>query len=189
MKLILFVNFILLNLLISFQSLAKQTWILDKDLSTIEFELPILFANNIVGDFEKIQGLVEIDLDTKKNNKAVFAVDIKSLNINYRKYKELLMSDIFFDEKKFPQALVDTRKFSYQYQNTLNLNVDLTIKDITNSVPITLEIITLTKELIQIKGIINFSRTDYKIGIGRWRNTSILKDNVNIRVNLFLFKK
>ena len=36
-------------LFITFHTLAKETWILDKDLSTIEFELPVLLANNVKG--------------------------------------------------------------------------------------------------------------------------------------------
>jgi len=176
-------------LFISFQALTKETWILDKNLSIIKFELPVLLANNVKGEFTEIQGLVEIDLDTKKNNKAIFSVNIKSIEMNYKKYRDLLLSNIFFDAKQFPKALVDTRKFSYQSKNKLNLNVELTIKGITNSVPLDLEVIPLAEELVQIKGQVKFSRTAFKIGKGRWKNTSILKDKANIDVNLFLFKK
>ena len=176
-------------LFITFHTLAKETWILDKDLSTIEFELPVLLANNVKGKFKEIQGLVEIDLDTKKNNKAIFSVDINSIEMNYKKYRNLLLSNIFFDAQYFPKALVDTKKFSYQNENTLNLNVELTVKGTTNSVPLILEVIPLAEELVQIKGRVKFSRTAFKIGIGKWKNTSILKDKASIDVNLFLFKE
>ena len=109
--------------------------------------------------------------------------------MNYNKYRNLLLSNIFFDVKQFPKALVDTRKFSYQNQNILNLNVEFTIKGTTNSVPLTLEVISLAKELVQIKGQVKFSRTAFKIGIGKWKNTFILKDNARIDINLFLFKE
>lgn len=187
MKLFSFLSFFFL--FISFSTLAKETWILDKDLSSIEFELPVLLANNVKGEFKEIQGLVEIDLETKLNNKAIFSVDIKSIKMNYNKYRNLLLSNIFFDVKQFPKALVDTRKFSYQNQNILNLNVEFTIKGTTNSVPLTLEVISLAKELVQIKGQVKFSRTAFKIGIGKWKNTFILKDNARIDINLFLFKE
>ena len=173
---------------ISIPTLAKETWILDKDLSAIQFELPILFANNVKGEFNKIEGLVEIDLDKKKQNKAIFSVDIKSIDINYNKYKTLLLSNIFFDVKKFPIALVDTRKFSYQDKNKINLDIELTIKGISHSIPLSLEIIPLTKELIQLKGELKFSRTKFQIGTGKWSNTSILKNKVKIYINLFLYK-
>ena len=170
-------------------TIAKETWILDKDISTIKFELPIFLANNVKGEFKEIQGLVEIDLDEKKNNKAIFSVDIKSINMNYTKYKKLLFSNIFFNVEKYPIALIDTKKFYYYNENSLELNVELMIKGITNTVPLILKIIPLAEELIQIKGELKFSRIAFEIGEGQWKNTSILKDEITINVNLFLFKE
>ena len=75
---------------------AKETWSLDKKLSTISFELPVFLAKNVKGEFKEIEGLVEIDLEKKEGNKAVFSVKINSINMNYNKYRNLLLSDIFF---------------------------------------------------------------------------------------------
>lgn len=188
MKLLYFIRLLLLQyLFITFPTSAKEIWILDKNLSTIQFELPIFLANNVKGEFKEIEGLVEIDLNAK--NKAIFSVNIESIDINYKKYKTLLFSNIFFDTKKFPIALVDTRKFLYQDQSKFDLNVELTIKGVTKSVPLSLEIISLTKDLVQLKGDLNFSRTVFKIGTGKWGNTAILKDKANVSVNFFLFKE
>ena len=169
--------------------MTKERWVLDTDLSTIKFELPVLIADNVKGEFKEMQGLIEIDLDTKKNNKAIFSVNINSVEINYKKYRDLLLSNIFFDANRFPKGLIDTKKFSYKNENTLNLDIELTIKGVTNSVPLTLDIIPLTNKLVQIKGEVEFLRTDFEIGIGKWRSTAILKDKASVDVNLFLFKE
>ena len=66
---ILFIFFNLPNL-----TYASERWILDKTLSTIEFELPVLFAKNVKGTFNTIEGFVELDVNQKKNNKAIFYV-------------------------------------------------------------------------------------------------------------------
>lgn len=173
---------------ISLPSISKETWILDNSISNIDFELPIFLANNVKGTFKNIEGLVEINLNTKKN-KAIFFVDLSSIEINYDKYKNLLLSNVFFNTLKFPKAVIDTKKFSYKNENLINLDVELSIKGVTNSVPLSLEVISLTEELIQIKGKVKFSRTKFQIGTGKWSNTSILKDRVNIDINLFFFKK
>ena len=187
MKLLFFL--ICIFLFISYPILTKERWVLDTNLSTIKFELPILLADNVKGEFKEMKGLIEIDLDTKKNNKALFSVNIKSIEINYKKYRDLLLSNIFFEANKFPKGLIDTKKFSYNSENTLNLNAELTIKGITNSVPLILDITPLTDELVQIKGNIKFLRTAFQIGTGKWKNTSILKDKASIDVNLFLFRE
>ena len=182
--------FVTISLLIfSDISLASEKWILDRSISSIEFELPVLFAKNVKGKFNTIEGFVEIDLDKKENNKAIFSVAIADIEINYKKYKNLLLSEIFFDEKRFPIALVDTRKFSYSDEKEIIIDVEFTIKGKSQIIPLTIKITQLAKEIVQIQSDLQFSRTDFKIGIGNWKNTSILKDKVKIKTNLFLFKE
>ena len=168
---------------------SKENWILDKDLSTIYFELPVLFAKNVKGEFKEITGLVEIDVENKKNNKAIFSVTLDSLDMNYKRYKALILSNIFFNIHKYPIALVDTKKFSYTDEDQLNLEVELTIKGRTHLVPLKLKVFHLAEEIIQIKGKLNFSRTVFEIGTGKWSSTALLKDKASIETNLFLFKQ
>ena len=72
-------------------TLASERWILDTSLSTVEFELPVLFANNVKGKFNTIEGFVELDVTEKNNNKAIFSVEINDIDMNYIKYKDCLL--------------------------------------------------------------------------------------------------
>ena len=168
---------------------ADEKWKIDKELSTISFELPVLFAKNVRGTFKNIEGLVELDLDKKENNKAIFSVVINSIDMNYAKYRDLLLSNIFFDAKKFPIAVIDTKRFSYQNEKKITLDVELTIKDESKTVPLIIFVKRLGEELVQIDSELNFSRTYFNIGTGKWSNTAILKDKATIKTNLFLFKE
>ena len=168
---------------------ASERWILDKSLSTVEFELPVLFANNVKGQFYTIEGFVELDEDKKENNKAIFSVQIDDLEMNYVKYKGLLLSNIFFDTKKFPLAVIDTKKFSYDNEKELKLDAELTLKGKSKMVPLAINVTRLAEELVQIQTEMIFSRTAFNIGIEKWQNTSILKDKVKLQTNLFLFKE
>ena len=47
----------------------------------------------------------------------------------------------------------------------------------------------LAEELVQIQSELIFSRTAFEIGIGNWKNTSILKDKIKLNTNLFLFRE
>jgi polyisoprenoid-binding protein YceI len=184
-------NFFLLVSIFFFSSslFSKDIWILDKNLSSINFEIPVLLLDNVKGEFKTIEGLVKIDIENKENNKAIFSVEIDSLNMNYVKYKDLLLSSIFFDSLNYPIALLDTKKFLYKNEKILNLYVDLTIKGVTNNIPIEIEINHLAEELIQVKSKMKFSRKSFKIGSGKWSSTKILNDKVTIKTNLFLFRK
>ena len=168
---------------------ASERWILDKTLSTIEFELPVLFAKNVQGKFNNIEGYVELDVNQKINNKAIFSVQIDDLEMNYIKYKELLLSNIFFDAIQYPKAVIDTKKFSYINEKHIELDVELTLKGTSEIVPLIIYVTRLAEELVQIQSELTFSRTKFGIGIGKWQNTSILKDKVKLQTNLFLFKE
>ena len=168
---------------------ASERWVLDKSLSTIEFELPVLFAKNVKGRFNTIEGFVELDVDQKENNKAIFYVEVNDIDMNYIKYKDLLLSNVFFDVQQFPKAVVDTKKFSYLNETELTLDVELTIKEKSEIVPLKLNVKRLAEELVQIQSELIFSRTAFEIGIGNWKNTSILKDKVKLHTNLFLFRE
>ena len=175
-------------LLISTNCIAKEKWVIDKDISKITFEVPVLFASDVKGEFKNIDGFVEIDLENKKNNKALVSADIQSIEINYSKYRDLLLSPIFFDLSNFPLALLDTKKFSYENQDELTLDIELTIKGISKMTETKITIKKLTNDIVQILGSLEFSRNDFNIGTGNWKNTTILKDNVKIDANIFLIK-
>ncbi len=183
-----FLFLFLLNVIPSF-SHAAERWILDKSLSTIEFELPVLFAKNVKGSFNTIDGFVELDLNQKENNKAIFYVEVNDLDMNYIKYKDLLLSNVFFDSQQFPKAVVDTKKFSYVNETEFSMDVELTIKGKSAIVPLVINVKRLAEELVQIQSELIFSRTAFEIGIGNWKNTTILKDKVKLSTNLFLFRE
>ena len=169
--------------------IAKERWILDKKISEITFEVPVLLAENVLGKFNTIDGFVEIDTLDQKNNKAILSVKIDSLEMNYKKYKNLILSDIFFNSDKYPIGVIDTKKFAYNNEEKLNLDIELTIKGTTKVVKTELLVIKLTNDLVQIKSELKFSRNDFNIGTGNWKNTTILKDKIKIMSNIFLFKE
>ena len=183
-----FLFLFLLNVIPSV-SHAAERWILDKSLSTIEFELPVLFAKNVKGSFNTIDGFVELDLNQKENNKAIFYVEVNDLDMNYIRYKDLLLSNVFFDAQQFPKAVVDTKKFSYVNETEFSMDVELTIKGKSAIVPLVINVKRLAEELVQIQSELIFSRTAFEIGIGNWKNTTILKDKVKLSTNLFLFRE
>ena len=183
-----FLFLFLLNVIPSV-SHAAERWILDKSLSTIEFELPVLFAKNVKGSFNTIDGFVELDVNQKENNKAIFYVEVNDLDMNYIKYKDLLLSNVFFDAQQFPKAVVDTKKFSYVNETEFSMDVELTIKGKSAIVPLVINVKRLAEELVQIQSELIFSRTAFEIGIGNWKNTTILKDKVKLSTNLFLFRE
>lgn len=171
------------------QSYANERWMIDKDISKISFEVPVLFATNVKGSFKDIDGFVQLDTKDREKNKAIFSVSINSIEINYQKYKELLLSPIFFNANKYPLGVLDTKNFLYINNKISKLEIELTIKNKTIKIPINLEVNQLTQDLVQIKGKLFFLRSDFNIGTGNWQNTTILKDRVELNYDIFLFRE
>ncbi len=168
---------------------AKEIWKIDKNLSNITFEVPVLFSPNVIGEFKKIDGYVEIDIKNKQNNKAILLVELNSVEINYDKYRDLLLGPIFFDAYNHPISVIDTKKFTYENEKEVILEFELTIKGISNLVQAKLKIKKITNTIVQVSAVLEFSRTDFNIGIDSWSNTAILKDNINIKSDIFLIKE
>lgn len=189
-KLIFKINFLILFfILLNSNVIAKEKWIIDKNISKITFEVPVLFASNVVGEFKKFDGYVEIDLKNKKDNKAILSVNIDSMTINYEKYRDLILGPVFFDISNYPLGVLDTKKFSYSDENELTLDVELTIKGKSKIINTELKVERLTTDIVQILGRLEFNRNDYSIGTGNWSNTSILKNKITIETNIFLMRE
>ena len=171
------------------QSYANERWKIDKDISKISFEVPVLFTTNVKGSFKDIDGFVQLDTKDREKNKAIFSVSINSIEINYQKYKELLLSTIFFNANKYPLGVLDTKNFLYINNKISKLEIELTIKNKTIKIPINLKVNQLTQDLVQIKGKLFFLRSDFNIGTGNWQNTTILKDRVELNYDIFLFRE
>ena len=191
-KLIKVIYFLALTItVISFNNYvkAKEKWVIDKDISKIKFEIPVLFATNVIGEFKNFDGFVEIDLINNENNKAILSVDIGSIELNYNKYKNLILSPIFFDLSNYPISVLDTKKFSYTNEQELSLDIELTIKGISRMAITELKINRLTTNIVQILGKLEFNRNDFNIGTGNWKNTTILKNKIKIETNIFLLRE
>ncbi len=169
--------------------IAKETWVVDKSLSKITFEVPVLFATNVLGEFKNFEGFVELDLEDMKNNKAVLSVKIDSINLNYEKYKDLILSPIFFDSLNHPIGVIDTKKFTYKNEKNIKLNVELTLKNISKIIETQLKVDRLTQDIVQITGKLELKRNDFNIGTGSWKNTTILKNKIKIETEIFLIKE
>ena len=185
-----FIFCIALILIYSSKINANNTWTIDKELSEIKFELPVVLTKKVKGQFRKFDGFVILDEENKENNRVLFSIKINSMEINYEKYKELLFSSIFFDEINFPISTIDTKKFILpNNSNSLQINVELQIKDIHHVIPLKIEFNHLTNNFVQVKTSLQFSRTSYELGKNRWSSTLILRDIIHLNANLFFSRK
>ena len=98
-----------------------------------------------------------------------------------------MFSNVFFDEKKFPIATIDSKKFTLPTNsNSFLINVELQIKDIDHVIPLTVNLNYLANNFVQVTTNFKFSRNNYTLGKDKWSSGLILRDTINVKINLFL---
>ena len=109
------IKYFFLFLFFCSQSFALEKWVIDDSKSLINFSIPVLFTEDIKGNFKRFKGIVNVD---RKNSKGVvnIEVDIESMTTNYDlDYADLIKGDIFFNVVKFPIASIKNIKFTSPY--------------------------------------------------------------------------
>ena len=178
-----------LFLVVCFQAHAQEQWYLNKANSSIIFKINVLFGEDVKGEFTKFDGFIVIDTESGKDNKAIFQVYTDCISMNYKDHVELIKSLVFFDVQHYPLAVLDTRRFVINQNNTAEVVASMMIKESQQDIPITFTFKQQDDNTVLTKGKFTFRRSDFKLGIGRWSRTLILKDKVIVEVKLTLKKE
>lgn len=133
----------ILSLALPFAASAS-TWTIDPDHSHIGFRVKHLMIANVKGNFEKHNGVVEInDADITKSKVAI-TIDTNSINTNVQKRDEHLRSADFFDVAKYPTMTFASTKVVKAGKGKLKVTGDLTLHGVTRQV--VLDVDALSKE-------------------------------------------
>jgi polyisoprenoid-binding protein YceI len=102
--------FSLLLLMVSLPIFAEK-YVIDPDYSTVSFSVPFMTYGKIYGHFDTING--KITLDKEGNIKKISGeIPVNSLSTGNEKRDSLLLSDAFFDERKFDKIVFKSLKIS-----------------------------------------------------------------------------
>lgn len=117
--------------------MATTNWVIDASHSEIQFKVKHLVITTVTGNFNEFSGTVESG-DTFENAKITFEANTASISTNSEQRDGHLKSGDFFDAEKFPKLRFKATKFSKKGDG-FELDGDLTIKDVTNSVTLAVE--------------------------------------------------
>jgi polyisoprenoid-binding protein YceI len=129
-----------LALTVAAPSIARaDTWDIDQSHSHVAFSIKHMMVSNVKGSFEKFAGTVE--LDEKDPTKSTVAVEIDTASIRTADEKRdaHLKSADFFDSEKYPKMTFKSTKVQKLGKDKLKVTGDLTIKDVTKPVVLTVE--------------------------------------------------
>ncbi|NQV53294.1 MAG: polyisoprenoid-binding protein [Flavobacteriales bacterium] len=173
---------------------AKQ-WNIDKSHASVQFSIDHFFSS-VPGKFKKFEGEINFDPNDLKGSKAVFTIDVRSVDTDEPERDGHLQSEDFFNAEKWPEMKFVSTRFEKKSDKEYIVHGKLTLRDVTKEVALPLTIKGRMdnpwKEGYEILGIkidTSINRTDFGLGTGSWAATAVVSDEVEIEISMELDAK
>ncbi len=180
---------------ISSQAQKAEQWKLDKDHTSVNFDVKHFFST-VNGNFNDFDGNFRFHADDLKNSRFSFVIPVSSINTNNQKRDDHLRSDDFFDAANHPEIRFESDRIEKKSSNNYVAHGNLTIKDITRKVSVPFKVTGLMQhpmmEDTRILGLAfetQLDRSDYQVGVGNWASDMVVGDKVGVAVNMELNQK
>ncbi|MES2371924.1 MAG: YceI family protein [Bacteroidota bacterium] len=173
-----------------------STYKIDAAHSEITFKVKHLMITNVTGSFTKFDATLESEAPDFSDAKITFEADTNSITTNNEQRDGHLKSDDFFAADKFPKLSFVSKNFTYTKGTEFLLTGDLTIRDQTKPVELTVEYggtatdpYGQVKSGFEINGKIN--RKDFGLTWGAVTEVGgvVVSDEVKLHLNVQMIKQ
>ncbi len=171
-------------------------WALDPAHSEVQFKIKHLVISTVTGTFKVFGGEVSTSTEDFDNASINFSIDTNSVDTNQADRDGHLKSDDFFSTEKYPTMNFVSTSFKKVSGNDYKLVGDLTIRDVTKSVELDVELGGVmvdpygnTKAGFEVNGKIN--RKDFGL---TWSAVTeaggvVVSDEVKLHINVQFAKQ
>lgn len=126
--------------------MAKSAWSLDPTHSEVGFKVKHMMFTNVSGKFNSYNVELSNEDYDFTTSEISFSADINSIDTNNADRDNHLKSGDFFDAEKFPNMTFKSTSVLKKSDSEYTVNGDLTIKDVTKPVTLSLEYSGLMKD-------------------------------------------
>ncbi|SIO68428.1 YceI family protein [Paraburkholderia phenazinium] len=142
----------------------------------------------VEGKFNKFTAQVAFDPAKPAEGSAQFSVDVGSYDLGDDSYNEQVRGKDWFDAKTYPQATFVSSAIAPAGGNRFTVTGKLTIKGKSQTVAVP---VTVTQQgLVQaFDGLLPIKRSQFDIGTGEWKDTSVVADDVVIKFHIVAARK
>ena len=120
--------------------MATRTWAIDPTHSEVHFKIKHLMITNVTGSFDIFQASVTTEDEDFSTAKVNFTAEVNSISTGNVQRDEHLKSADFFDATTYPQIkFTAIRAENVDNDGSYELHGDLTIRDITKNVKLSVE--------------------------------------------------
>jgi len=170
-----------------------KNWTVDAMHSNVEFKVKHLMINTVTGSFKTFDIAVETEGEDFTNARISFEADVASISTGMPDRDAHLRSDDFFNADAFPKMTFTSTSMVKTSDDTYTLTGDLTIRDITKSVALTVEYggtmvdpYGNTKAGFEINGKLNRKEFGLKWNAITEAGGVVVSDEVRLHLNIQL---
>jgi len=116
-----------------------MAWKIDTAHSAVHFSVRHMMISNVRGEFQQVEGTVNLDEEMPENTTVEVAIDANSINTREAQRDGHLRSADFLDAEKYPQIVFKSARVERTGKTSARLHGDLTIRDITRPVVLDVE--------------------------------------------------
>ena len=172
------------------------TYVIDPAHSNFGFSAKHLTVSEVHGNFSDVAGTITYDPAKMDANAAEVTIQAKSINTGNEQRDGHLRTGDFFDTEKFP-AITFKSTSATVTGTTLSLTGDLTIKGVTKTVTLPLEVSGPIKnpmggdQVIGASGQLKINRQDYGVSWNKQMDQGgyVVGDDVTININIEAHEK
>ena len=142
----------------------------------------------VEGKFNKFSADVKFDPAKQADGSAQFSVDVSSYDLGDESYNDQVRGKDWFDAKAFPQASFVSSAIAPAGGNQFKVTGKLTIKGKSQNVVVP---VTVTRQGAgqAFDGSLTIKRSQFDIGTGEWKDTSVVADDVIIKFHIVAARK
>ena len=118
---------------------TNTKWVIDPLHSNVQFKIKHLVISTITGSFESFQGSLTTDSNDFSGADIEFSISVNSIHTNQENRDHHLKSEDFFDSEKCPAIIFRSSSFINNGNDEYALVGDLTIRDVTRKVTLSVE--------------------------------------------------
>jgi polyisoprenoid-binding protein YceI len=127
-------------LLLVYSAFAADTYVFNKNHTTIGFQVRHLFSN-VPGKFDDFDGSITFDEANPGQSSVAVTIKTASIDTGVKMRDDNLRSPDFFDVEKFPTITFKSKSVKSTGKDTADVTGDLTIHGVTKEVVLTVELL------------------------------------------------
>lgn len=175
-----------------------QRWEIDMEHSTVGFRIRHI-VGFVPGVFARFSGEVDYDPARPEKSQFYFLVDSGSVHTGVPARDEHLRSPDFLDVEKSPRIIFASRKVARVDGNTLLVTGDLTIRDVTAEVKVTVDILGIADhpfkdkmpntKVLGLHAGFSIDRVEFHVGSEKWTQMGVMGENIDLVIDMELLQR